>query len=232
MSENELTHKSFISIPTGREIIKCISEGLIKRSTVRDLHINNIHMDSPLFVPYDLDDPICKSSDIIDLDHPYYDFCYCLFKDSHHSNYFLLFEDGKPKSIVYIDKYFGTKIISFEDIIIILSKKGQLVVINLSTLVPIFIGPLSGIETYKDWIWNLGEIKIDGEYQIFTSGEFKENSLFIRESSTGKTVEYFLDIREHKIEFESNPDRNFKFDMDEWNYLKEKKISKIFQDKI
>lgn len=228
MNNHYSNNKSFISIPTGREVGRGILEGIIKKSTVRWNNQNGLHLDSPLFFPYYLDDPICKSSDIKDLNHSYYDFSWCIFQDSHSSNYFLLFEDGNPKSIVYLDKYFGIKIIAFEDLILIVCKKGHVVSINLSTLIPIFIGPISSVEPYNDWVWNLGEIKIDGEYQLFTSGEFKNNSLFIREYSTGKTVEYFLDIRDYEIDFIEQPDRTFSFDNYTWESLKENKKSRIF----
>lgn len=221
-------NKSFITIPTAREIVKKISECVIKKSSVKWFNQNHLHLDAPLFFPYDLDDPICKSSDIKELGHSYYDFCWCIFKDSHSSHYFLLFEDGEPVSIVYLDKYFGVEIISYEDIILVICRKGQVVSINLSTNEPIFIGPISTNPQFQNWIWNLGEIKIDGEYQVYTSGDFKGNSLFIRESSSGKTLEYFLDIRDYQINFKSDPDRIFTLNTDEWNLLKENKLSRLF----
>lgn len=221
-------NKSFISIPTGREILKKISEGLVNKSSVKWYSNNGIHTDSPLFFPYYLDDPICKSSDIVDLGHPYYDFCWCKFKDSHSANYFLLFEDGDPVSIVYLDVYFGVQIIHYEDIILIICKKGHVVAINLSTLKPIFIGPISQNPQFQNWIWNLGDVRIDGEYQVHCSGDFKNNSLFIRESTTGKTVEYFLDIRDYEVDFVSEPDRFFTFDSSEWDTIKSNNTERIF----
>lgn len=221
-------HKSFIQIPTGRDLIKSIGNGSVKKSTVKWVTQNGIHLDDPLFFPYDLDNTICKSSDIQDLGNKYYDFCWCIFRDSHLSHYFLLFEDGIPVSIVYLDKYFGVKIIPFGDLILVVSKKGYVIAINLSTHQPVAICPLSTVEEFRDWIWKLNDVRIDGEYQIWANGEFKENSLFIRESSTGDTSEYFLDIRDYSITFEEKADRKYTFDDEEWKSLKEKKLSRLF----